>query len=292
MSQIQRSSSSRNRSEGWKHAKLDGHENERSFGRDLLQDPRALSEIQEYVFKEAPEGPPTIEVDGTKHVASIFEDSTTSKVDVSLTWSGGEKIGVSLKKSSSGQVWLVTVPRFVSAIEYYLGRQLDPEIHKGISLFVGGSNMSSYESEFKRILHLETKRAPKLAIQEKRHSRLMAESLKIHNPNLWQSLLGFFTQNIGLITRLSFSQGLAKFEEDFADVVVYNQAHLGVSVYAIESLVSQTTQIIIDRPVTPGPRNGGSTLLLPTGFVQMHRPQGDNQLQFHHQFKKIAKLWD
>jgi hypothetical protein len=42
--------------------------------------------------------------------------------------------------------------------------------------------------------------------------------------------------------------------------------------------------------VSIGPRNGGSTILFPFGFLQMHSPQVDNQIQFHHQYAKLDDL--
>ena len=141
--------SNRNRSEGWRHAKLDGHANEKQFAELLLRNREFISEIEKYITKKSPKGSPEISVDGAKHVESIFGDMTTSKVDLSMKWNSGEEINISLKKSDSGQVWLVSVPRFISAMEFHLKQKLDSEVQIGISLFIGGSNLADFEDYFK-----------------------------------------------------------------------------------------------------------------------------------------------
>ena len=281
---------SRNRSEGWRYAKLDGHANEKQFAESLIRNEEFISAIEKYVTKRSPKGFPEISVDGAKHVDSILGDKTTSKVDLVLNWSGGEQINISLKKSNSGQVWLISVPRFISAIEFHLNRKLDLEIQIGLSLFIGGTNLSQYEDYFKQALDFDKKKTPSIAAQELHQSRLVAKSIDSNFPAIWAALLDFFSTNIGLITKLSFAQGLAKSEKDAADVIIYNKAVGGQSIFPISRIIENAILHNKSDPVTAGPRNGGSTLQLPTGFLQMHHPQGDNLLQFHHQYKKISNL--
>ena len=44
-------------------------------------------------------------------------------------------------------------------------------------------------------------------------------------------------------------------------------------------------------PAVYGPRNGGSTIQLPFGFVQWHSPRKiiPGNIQFHHDYDKIIK---
>ncbi len=280
----------RNRSEGWTHAKVDGHVNEVEFGKELFSDPVMISEIIAVSGINAPKESPTVRVDGNKHVTSIFGDSTVSKVDLQLHWSSGEYINISLKKSDAGQVWLISVPRFFSTVEHHLGRSLDSDVKSGISLFIGGKNLSDCMSLYEAALEADTKNIPKIANQEIHQKRLVALSIKDHYPDIWNATIDFFNSNIELITSLSFSMGLAKSKEDSAQVVVYNNASAGANVFNIHEIVAFAHESVIVTPIDSGPMNGGSTLLLPTGFLQMHHPQGDNQLQFHHQYKKISSL--
>ena len=280
----------RDRSEGWRHAKLDGHANEQQFAKLLVNDHDFISKIREHLLEIFPLGEPDVSVDGAKHVDSIFGDKTTSKVDLAINWTSGEQINISLKKSDSGQVWLISLPRFLSAIEYHLKKEIDPEVKVGLSLFIGGSNLTNYESYFDQALKLDKKKIPDFAELEIHQSRLVGQSIKSNFPSIWNTTLEFFDQNIGLITKLAFSQGLAKSEKDAANVIIYNQATSGKSIFSITRIIELTELSITTQPVATGPRNGGSTLQLPTGFLQMHHPQGDNLLQFHHQYKKISKL--
>ena len=277
----------RSRSEGWRHAKLDGHANEREFAESLINNLEFGSAIEKHV-KISPKGVTEISVDGAKHVESIFDDMTTSKVDLAIKWSDGQQVNISLKKSSSGQVWLVSVPRFISAIEFHLNQKIDLEARIGISLFIGGYNHSSYEEYFNKALDCNRSQNPSIAEQEFHQSRLVAKSIKVNFPSIWESMINFFNANIGLITKLSFAQGLAKSKKEAADLIIYNKATNGKSIFPIHKIIEGAISFTKTSPIAPGPKNGGSTLQLPTGFLQMHHPQGENLLQFHHQYKKIS----
>jgi len=282
--------STRNRSEGWRHAKLDGHANEKRFAESLINNEEFISEIEKHLTKKSPKGSPEIIVDGAKHVESIFGGTTTSKVDLAMIWNNGEQINISLKKSNNGQVWLVSVPRFISAVEFHLNRKIEVEVQIGISFFIGGANLSNYENYFDKALAVDKKKNPTIAEQELHQSRLVAKSIETNFPSVWEATINFFNANIGLITKLSFAQGLAKSDKDAADVIIYNKVKDGASIFPIAKIIKNANASIKKISVLAGPKNGGSTLQLPTGFLQMHHPQSENLLQFHHQYKKISKL--
>jgi hypothetical protein len=284
------SKSGRNRSQGWRHAKLDGHINEKLFSEKLISNSNLLKKIEKSVLRKSPKGKPIIKVDGAKHVKSIFGDTTTSKVDLAIEWPEGEIVNISLKKSDGGQVWLISVSRFIAAIEFHLGSKIDPEVQVGISLFIGGTNLYNYKKMYEAALTSDNRIFPKIAIQELHQARLVASSISANYSSVWESTLNFFNNHVGLITRLSFSQGLAMSEADCADIIIYNNVPTSKNIFLISEVISAAEKQIKETPMAPGLRNGGSTLLLPTGFLQMHRPQGDNQLQFHHQYKKISML--
>jgi len=283
-------SSGRNRSEGWRHAKIDGHKNESDFGKELTTNREYLSLIETAFLENSPAGIPKIDVDGSKHVPSIFGDSTTSKVDIAITWPAGEKINLSVKKSLSGQSWLVTVPRFFAAVEHHLGAKISKSVKAGISLFIGGSNLQGFEAQFTAAIRSDEAVNKKMAAQEKHQRRLVAESLNKNLPQFWLPTLEFFNSNIELITKLSFSHGVAASNSDAAELIVYNHKSKKPDVFVIQDMIEKCGLSVRTNPVTAGPKNGGSTLLLPTGRVQMHHPNGENQLQFRHEFEKIANL--
>lgn len=280
----------RNRSQGWRHAKLDGHANENQFAIELLSNPDSLKKIENSIMKSLPKSVPKIDVDGSKHVISIFGDITTSKVDLSLTWTEGQRVNISLKKSESGQVWLISVPRFLAAMKFHLGREIDAEVVAGISLFIGGTNLLRYEKLYEVALKSDAIRTPRIVTQQKRQRRLVSSSIESNYPSIWETTLEFFNANVTLITQLAFAQGLASSLEDHADIIVYNNVLKGSNVFSISEILKTIQKGAKKSKVIQGPLNGGSTLTFPTGFLQMHHPQRENQLQFHHQYKKISTL--
>ena len=282
--------SGRNRSEGWSHAKKTGHENETTYGKIISSNHAQLNDVVLSKYDAIPDGEYKIEVDGNKKVPSIFDDKTTSKIDIEVYWPSGERMGVSLKKSTGGQAWLVTVPRFFSAIEHYTSCKIDAEVRTGVSLFIGGSNLDTYEELFTEALKKDKKSNSIIAVQEERQRRLMATSLQNNLPKIWDKTIKFFNENIALITELTFSKGASLNDKDCADVVIYNKITKTKNFFPIPDLVRKAQDQVKVSPVTAGNRNGGSTLILPTGNLQMHRPSGENQLQFRHEYARILSL--
>lgn len=281
---------SRTRSSGWKHAKLDGHINEENFADQLKKDSELRSKIELLVLRRVSELDVKVEADGAKYVDSIFEDKTISKTDIKILWRDGNYVNLSVKKSRSGQAWLIAVPRFISGIEYHLNEKLDKEVVTSLSLFIGGSNLEKYMRYFEIALKADRDTSPSIAAQEARQKRLVAQSLKQNFPDLWTSLIGFFSVNIQLITHLTFAQGLAKSKSECAQLIAYNRESTGVDFFYIPDLVHKVVRHIATYPLDCGPRNGGSTIILPTGFLQMHHPQGENQMQFHHNYERLTAL--
>jgi hypothetical protein len=123
---------SRNRSEGWQHAKISGHENEESFGAFLMSNHDAQEALFLAKFDSGfrMQSLGTVDVDGAKKVPSLLGDITTSKVDLMISWPQAS-LNISLKKSLSGQVWLVSVDRFLAAMDFY-GASASEDVQKAI----------------------------------------------------------------------------------------------------------------------------------------------------------------
>lgn len=281
----------RNRAQGWAHAKKSGHQNEINFGELLKEDAGFLKLLEGKKFQQDSAITPNIVVDGSKKVPSIFGDDTISKVDLELSWGTERVVGVSLKKSSGGQVWLVSVDRFLRSMEHYLGSPLSAEVKLALSLFIGGPTLESYKDRFTQAIEKDKESRPRIHIQEMRQMRLVADSIKEHFPGLFEHLLQFLGENIELVTSLAFSRGLANSPRDWADVVVYNRAPGPEKVFGTEELSANAKRRLAGAPIQAGPRNGGSTILLPTGFMQMHHPQGQNLLQIHHSYPKVLEAF-
>ena len=279
----------RNRSQGWTHAKRSGHQNEEDFGKQLLSDDGFIKLLELKKFSKRSKVAPAISVDGAKKVSSIFGDQTTSKIDLEIIWAEERAVRVSLKKSAGGQVWLISMERFRKCLEYYEVKLPTGGPELALALFIGGPNLDNIRAKFETALAKDFIVRPKIFAQEVNQKRLVAASIQDSFPGAWEDLMEFLGANIEVITNLSFGRGLARFEKDWADFVVYNLAG-AEQTFDITHLAQLAAKIVDSEPITAGPRNGGSTILLPTGFLQMHHPQGQNLLQFHHSYSKIQNL--
>ncbi len=286
---MDKKSTGRNRSQGWTHAKKSGHQNEKDFGKQLLDDRGFVKSLEYRKFSKESKAIPEIVVDGAKKVLSIFGDQTTSKIDLELVWADHRAVRVSLKKSAGGQVWLISLERFLKCLEHYTAKRPPKDVGLALGLFIGGSNLDAIQAKFERALKKDLAVRPTIYTQEANQKRLVAKSIQDNFPGAWEELMGYLGENIELITNLSFGRGLAKSETDWADFVVYNLAG-AEQTFEIPRLAQLSTHLVEREPIVAGPRNGGSTILLPTGFVQMHHPQGQNLLQFHHSYEKIQTL--
>lgn len=276
--------SERNRSEGWQFAKLDGHKNEEELGVILRESSELTNFLHETVYKEEQKHLPKVLVDGSKHVPSILGDPTTSKIDIDLVWAT-RQLGLSVKKSNSGQVWLVSLDRFLKALEIKTGQKVPQDVEVVLSLFIGGENLINFQQEFAEGLRASA--TEKYHEQEVHQNRLVLESIDQFLPDALATTFDFLQKNLRLVSELSFFTGLASNPEDCAEVVIYNQVHSGKNVFSKSDLLSAMEVRTNQDLITPGDKNGGSTIKLPTGFLQMHKPQGANLLQFHHSYEKV-----
>lgn len=277
----------RNRSEGWQFAKKDGHQNEQDFGEKLRRRPELAAKIYEYVFETTPSSELEISVDGNMRVEGFDGLPTTSKCDLRLKPSnGGRAANLSLKKSEGGQAWLVSPSRFLEILEFHLGTTVDHEAKRALWLFIGGDNLPMSAREvFEKGLSLSKTATPEIAKLEKAQSRLSLNSIAAVDKIGYESLLDLFRSHFELITRLVFGLGASAELDTEAQAIVYNRHDKGVQIFRIEDVMNSdtSTKELIDR----GPRNGGTTIWLPFGFLQMHHPQGQNLLQFHHKRTNI-----
>jgi hypothetical protein len=240
--------------------------------------------LHEIVFQEDQTSQPMVLVDGSKHVPSILGSSTTSKIDIDLVWST-KKLGLSVKKSNGGQVWLVGLDKFFKALTLTTGQSTPQEVELVLSLFVGGENLNKFQQEFSDGLHKSVNES--FYDQQVHQNRLMLKSIDRLFPEALSTTFEFLKANLRIVTELMFFKGLASKSEDCAEVVIYNQVYSGRNVFSKADLLSAIDSAGNLEKVVSGSRNGGSTIQLPTGFLQMHKPQGKNLLQFHHNYEKV-----
>lgn len=262
-------STKRNRSEGWSHAKKSGAENENLSKRFVEDNPKLFSRLfgKTQIVNVCANGL------NEKNVDSVLGGSTKSKVDLCITYNDDSKIKLSIKKSSGGQVYLIKNSRFISGFKEQFSIEIPLDVVKSFSLFFGEDDDAIKDY----------KQFGLSAYEEKKH-RLTAESMRRYAPECDKILLDWFRQNIENITLFCFAYGLAKNEDDRAQYVWYNN-ELGENnesiIFDINKLAKESVKH--KENINYGTRNGGTTIILPFGFVQWHK----NSMQFHHSLDNL-----
>lgn len=282
----------RNRSEGWQWAKLSGHLNEELLVELLSNDKSFGRSIGIRIFGRDVGAPQEVRGGGSsaERVNDIFGHRTNGKPDIYLRWDGEDPVNLSVKKSLGGQVFLTSVDRFVKGFEFHFNESIPKPVVEMLHLFIGTD-----ESRCDLVMAGRKYLGPKNRsgeLQEIHQHRLLAITLSHHFGSDWNATLNWASENAGKIADFAFARGYAKSNFDFATHVWYFVSDsVGVDVdclIPVEKIVMYSANE--KRKVTVGPRNGGSTILFPFGFLQMHSPQGENQVQFHHSHAKIAHL--
>tara|TARA_Y100000748_G_scaffold300343_1_gene298666 strand:- start:1137 stop:1979 length:843 start_codon:yes stop_codon:yes gene_type:complete len=274
----------RNRSQGWTHAKISGHENEKNILQLLKSDAEFKENLEE--FFNTPMKEFNIGGLNEKSVNSVFDKSLTkSKTDLKII-SENKTLKFSIKKSRGGQVYLISIPRFIYGIKKQFNLDLNASELKAIKLFFGedGEEVNKIIKSKKTMMINE-----KIKSYERRKLRLTIKSIESYDEGLAKSLLNFFRKNCREIFLFCFSRGLAIEESDWAEYLWYintikddNDAKLN-KIFEIKRLASNIKN---SDDLEFGTRNGGTTIQLPFGFVQWHQ----GQIQFHHNYKKICSL--
>lgn len=292
--------SGRNRSEGWTHAKLSGHALEEQLASTLESSAALSSALHQDCFGLPEASAPRVAAGGidASHGRCVLGGVTPSKTDLVVSWRTGRTAKISLKKSTGGQVWLVTPERFIAGFEAQYGVRVPDAVKTGIRMFIGPLSDKEMKVALGGRLPLGPIRSKDGKSQEIHQERFVADTLAKIIPNEWGATLAWMRQELPRITELCFSRGLCADPDAQADYVWYyicdesSGKVLESRVIPLSSIVSAISRMPSSQRAAVGPRNGGSTLTLPFGFLQMHRPAGGNQVQFHHGLEAIKATLD
>ncbi len=282
--------SGRNRSEGWTHAKFSGHALEEQLATALASNSALSSALHEDCFGTMDSTRPEVSAGGigAEHGRCVLGGVTPSKTDLVVRWRSGRVARISLKKSEGGQVWLVTPERFLAGFEAHYGVRVPDLVRHGLNLFIGPLSIMEMNGFLAGHKPLGPIRAKDGRPQEIHQQRFVADTLEVIAPQAWSATLAWFGEELPRLIELCFSRGLCADIEAQAEFVWYyicdeDSGKLTESrVIPIAAIVEAATKIPLAQRAVAGPRNGGSTITLPFGFLQMHRPAGGNQVQFHH----------
>ena len=275
---------SRDRASGWKHAKLSGHSNEEKVKNLLDTYPDYCSDFMKRIGLPD-ENIKSASIGGIheKSVDGVLGRKTKSKTDLKITCDSGKVLAVSIKKSLGGQVYIVSAENFIKVFKQQFKVDIPENVQRAIRLFWSAAE-DAPEIIKKHANHLESKN---FNLQIK-HRSLNATTLKAYDESLYSSMLNWFSQNAYKLTKLAFTMGAAKDQEEWSEYVWYKNL-LGENdidqVFHIEE-ICQAAQKVSDKETFYGESNGGTTIQLPFGFVQWHQ----SKMQFHHSYDKLCVL--
>ena len=285
--------SGRDRAEGWQWAKTSGHQNEKDLAQLLTDDEKFGREIGRRVFGKDVGLPVEVKGGGAsaEHVTDIFGSHTNGKPDIYVRWSRSEPVNFSVKKSMSGQVFLTSVDRFFKGYEHHFEESVPERVATMMRLFIG-ANPRECDVVMRGKRYLGPRSRGSSELQEQHQHRVLGITLDRYFPKDWNATLDWLDGRCNQIADFVFARGYAKSKSDFATHVWYFVADgEGVpinQIFPISEIIRHSTNT--SNRVSIGPNNGGSTIVFPFGFLQMHSPRGNNQIQFHHQYVKLSDL--
>ena len=280
---------SRNRSEGWKHAKITGHTNESDITSKINKNKLYRENLEKKLnldsdIKSANEGGLK-----EKNVQDVFGGSTKSKTDLKITFINSKKINLSIKKSLGGQVYLIGVDRFINGFEIQFKCKVPQNIKRSFKLFFAGADDTSKIIENTEIDNIEDKKKEKIKKYEMRKNRITWITFKKYDLKLSNTFIEWFKDNISNIFLFCFERGLSKNKSEWADYVWYKNELEENNVDAIFN-ISKLSKIIDNKKfksmIVPGKSLGGTTIQLPFGSVQWHL----GQIQFRHDLNLMRKI--
>jgi len=275
-------------------AKRNGHANEEKIVKRLQEDEEFARSIGRRIFGRDVGRP--VEVSGggaaAERVTDIFGHRTSGKPDVYVQWRACTPVKFSVKMSVSGQVFLTSVDRFLSGYSYHFKEVVPDPVVQMLQLFIG-TDQTKCDLVMKGREYLGPKQRRSDVLQEVHQGRLLGITLDRYFPNEWLSTLQWLDSKAGRIADFSFSRGFAGNQEDFATHVWYCnliQPRKNVDkMFSVASIIEHANQAKV-RPGV-GPRNGGSTILFPFGFLQMKSYENTaNQMQFHQQLSRLSQI--
>lgn len=274
----------RNRAEGWKHAKLSGHSNEEIITDKINSDNKFKESLARRLNINSALKLATVGGLNETNVLDVFGGKTKSKTDLVLDWQGS-KTNISIKKSASGQVYLIGVQRFIDGFERQFNKTIPADVERAIRLFIAGAD-DVQDVLAQKKLSIGVK--PQVRVYEQVKNRLTWQTLEKYNSELTECLLDWFRSNIKEIALFCFQRGLSANKNDWANFVWYHnevEEEVKDRLFNINEMVEELSAAKSIAQIAPGSVGGGTTIKLPFGFLQWHQAQ----IQFHHQQKVLLQ---
>jgi len=283
----------RNRSEGWGYAKESGHALENKKAAELKENEIVAAKLSRIIFGTSLGLAIEVEAGGksAKKVTDVFGKKSTSKTDIYASWGGENTASLSLKKSTGGQVFLTSVERFCDGFEIQFESTVPQAVREALDLFIGRDDLN-LDSLMRGKNYFGPMHTGSGGLLEKHQNRLVGATIVEYFPQKWLLLIKWFQENSSELCEFIFSRGYSLGKKDFSTHLWYfveeEEKKYGIidSIFKISDLSEKCSSL--SSEIVMSKKNGGSTIQFPFGFLQMHRPQGGNQMQFHHSYDKIS----
>ena len=279
----------RNRSEGWKHAKISGHVNENDITNKINNNNIYRENLEKKLNLKSSIKFAKVGGLNEKNVEDIFGGKTKSKTDLKIILKDKKKINISIKKSLGGQVYLIGVDRFLNGFEIQFKKKIDEDIKRAFKLFFSGANDVLHIIDSAVLSKVEEEKKIKIKKYEKRKKRITWLTFEEYNLQLSLKFIDWFKKNINDIFLFCFERGLSSNMEEWADFIWYKNELMENEidfVFDIKKMYTTINNNQFKQMIVQGSRGGGTTLKLPFGFVQWHQ----SQIQFHHNFELMNNL--
>ena len=269
--------------------KVSGHKNEEMIAEALNRNAAFRSHFCERIGMNAADF--IAATAGGRHapqVESVIGGKTAEKTDVRIMWKGGALTNISLKKDAAGQVYLVTVRNFVAVYEAQYHVTVPEKVQRALALFIGEAEDSKAILDATDI-SVDGEKVRGIAYDQ--NYRLVFEVIRNYDAKMATMLLDWLKMQIASICELCFAAGAVKDRDKWANVLWYKNLvdadGQGLDfLVPISRIVSALAKNGDKNVVERGPKNCGSTILLPFGHLQYHL----KQLEFYQQLKKIQSL--
>jgi len=269
--------------------KVSGHKNEEMIAEALNRNAAFRSHFCERIGMRPSDF--VAATAGGRHapqVESVIGGKTAEKTDVRIMWKGGALTNISLKKDAAGQVYLVTARNFVAVYEAQYHLTVPEKVRRALALFIGEAEDSKTILDATDI-SIDGEKVRGIACEQ--NYRLVFEVIRNYDPQMATMLLDWIKNQIAAVCELCFSAGAVKDRDKWANVLWYKNLvdadcqgldFLVPINRIVSALVKNGDRNVVER----GPKNGGSTILLPFGHLQYHL----RQLEFYQQLKKIQSI--
>ena len=228
---------------------------------------------------------------GGKHapkVPGVLGIKTQPKADVVVMWKDGSHTNVSIKKSPMGQAYLVKASDFANVYEAQYCVAVPSKVRRALELFVGEA------LDCETILDatdISVDGEPARDTAKRHHSRLVFEVIRAYDSRMAKMLLDWLKAKIVYVCELTFAAGAVMDRDQWAHILWYknlvdvDKAGLDYLV-PIKRIMDALERNAENNIVQRGPKNAGSTILLPFGHLQYHQ----RKLEFYQHMKSIQSL--